>query len=104
MCKEPGIKWITTVLRAAGIKKLQTITLVLPHYAVDAGFTSVLVQREWWDLDLLLVQFWTSRPLRLKFMYKRSDGLKYLEDNVARLLPESRGRGIVSLVNYIPGR
>ena len=102
MRKEPGIKWIPTILRAAGIKDLQTITLVLPHYTVDTGFMSDLIQREWWDLDLLLVQSWTSRPLRLKLMYERSDGLKYLEDNVARLLPGSRGRGIVDLVKCSP--
>lgn len=51
------------------------------------------------SLDSLLVQFWTSHPLRLKLevMYESTRGSRDRGD-VVRLLPEVMKRGIAELV------
>ena len=91
----PSIRWITAVLRTTRVRDLRTISLALQLYP-----TTWLVH-EWIDLDLLLAQSRISHPLRLEVKYQWG-GWEFLEDGVARLLPESTKRGIVDIVHCKP--
>lgn len=89
-------------LHAFDSKDLQQITLRLGgkrhifSYPIDWG----AVCREWYDLDQLLVQFWTSHSIRPTVTYEEGVMGKDMISYVPRLFPELTGRGLVDLVKY----
>jgi len=90
-----GVQWITAALHTAETKNLQRISLVLPLHAIPE--TDL---QEWLALDCLLVQIWTTHLLRPKVTYESETWRDYQADDMATLLPESVGRGIVDLVEH----
>jgi len=49
---------------------LQTIrSKSLEHITIHPAITEDAIFQEWWDLDRLLVQFWTLHPIRLQVNY-----------------------------------
>jgi hypothetical protein len=74
-------------------KDLRQITI--HSYGTFASLIGEAARQEWRNLDRLLVQFWTSRSIRPKIVYREGKGLN---DLVPSLLPELTGRGAVDLV------
>ena len=97
-CGGPDVQWIATTLHTVEPKNLQQISIALPGPALISHTTLETVQREWVDLDCLLVQFWTSHSLRPKVMYEPTKRGRDLRNHVARLLPELTRRGVIDLV------
>jgi len=54
--------------------------------------------RRWMDLDWLLVQFWESRAIRPKIVYRMSREKKGVCEFIGNLLPEITKRGVINLV------
>ena len=102
-CRKPNVKWISAVLRAAQVKNLRSISLVLSRDS--ARITSIweLSHHGWVALDCLLVQLWTSYLLRPKLMYDSTGGGGDLGCDVARLLPDSTRGGIIDIVEGYEG-
>jgi hypothetical protein len=85
----PGAQWITKTILTA--KNLRQISI---HLQVSFGgaIAETLVQ-EWRDLDLLLVQLWTSHSIRpeIKFLYGG-------EDLRRKFLPELTTKGLLDVI------
>ncbi|KAF9780879.1 hypothetical protein BJ322DRAFT_287430 [Thelephora terrestris] len=82
-----GTRWITTTIQTARSEILQQITI----YLYDTWFvTAEETSREWYELDGLLVQLWTSRSI-LPNIVCWNDPKKL----VPSLLPELTRRGFV---------
>jgi hypothetical protein len=95
-CGRSTIRWITTALESIQSKNLQQITATIHPIGAFGNPIEDAVRQEWQDLDHLLVQFWTSRSIRPKFMCERGEnGFRGLAPN---LLPELMRRGLVDLV------
>ena len=89
------IQWITMTLRTAESINLQQISIYSP-----ANFGMPMAEsayREWHNLDHLLLQFWTSRSIRLKIRYKQRNGGN-LRDCIPRFLPELTSKGVVDVI------
>ena len=94
----PSVQWITTTLQTVKSTKLEQITIHSP-----IAFMSTIAEsdyREWGDLDRLLLQFWTSRSIRLKFGCKNGKDGRDFSDTAPRLLPELTSRGTIDLVEW----
>jgi hypothetical protein len=92
----PGVQRVTTALQTVRSKNLQQIAIRL--YARFVNPVEEKVRQEWQDLDRLLVQFWTSRSIRLKIKYEAWEGENSLGALAQSLLPELTRRGAVDLV------
>lgn len=92
-CKSSDVRWITTTLHTVEPQNIQQISLESLHYIPWRE-----TQQEWFDLDTLLVQFWTSHSLRLEVVYESRRGWGDRAETIARLLPEVMRRGIADLV------
>ena len=78
--------------------KLEQITIRSPT-ALARPITESNYQ-EWHDLDRLLLQFWTSRSIRLKIgCISGRDGGDF-RDTASRLFPELTSRGIIDVVEW----
>jgi hypothetical protein len=79
-------------LRTVDLNNIQQVSLELSYRTF-----SETVHQGWLDLDSLLVQFRTSRSLRLKVMHTLTRK-RDRREGVARLLPEVMRRGVADLV------
>ena len=94
----PSVLWIITTLQTAKSTNLRQIT-ILPPFKIGA-WAEERFHQDWKDLDLLLLQFWTSHSIRPEIEYVGKEAGCELGELVPRLLPELTSRGIVDLVKY----
>lgn len=99
-CCQPNAKWIINALQTIKSKDLRQITL-RPDARAFWNTMGETVYREWGDLDRLLVEFRTSRPVRPKLVYE----MVLCEEEDMRgyalsLLPELTGGGHIDLLEY----
>jgi len=86
-------------------RDLQQISIYVPFH-----FTSIRYQetdRQWMDLDRLLVKLWESHAVRTKVMYSAvREEKKAVCEYLGGLLPEMTEKGIIELVgsveSYVP--
>ena len=92
-CESPGIEWVASTLETVTSEHqdFQQISVVINSVFLTDANPSM----GWPDLDRVLVQFWESRSIRTKFLNKCREEAA---DSITRLLPESRTRGIIDLV------
>ena len=83
-------------LQSVKSKNLRQITI--HPYQISANAIEATQQRQWQDLDRLLVQFWTSHSIRPMIKYKARGGEWDFRGLAQSLLPELMGRGLVDLV------
>ena len=97
-CAGPSIQWITVALRTVESKNLQGIAL-WPNTDVFAHIDMVTepILQQWYDLDRLLVQLWTSHSIRPKVTYETGGRRMDMKDHVPHLLPELTKSGVVDL-------
>lgn len=96
-----GIKSLTMALQTAGSENLRRIT-IHPYIITSDDLIEEATLRDWWDLDLLLVQLWASRSVRTQFMYGPDREGKEARDYAPSLLPELTGRGVIDLLKPVP--
>ena len=77
---------------------MQSVSITLSHRVILRALAVESIHQGWLDLDRLLVQFWTSRSLRLKLMYEWIETGKDLNEAVGLVLPELTRRGIIDVV------
>ena len=103
-----NVWWVTTALRTItpNHQDLRHLSIQTPQdpnlagAAADPGQTvGETIDRQWSDLDLLLVQFWELRSIRPEVTYPTGQRMR---DFVGNLLPEITKRGIVDLVAVHP--
>ena len=78
-------------------KNLQQIAIFSYERTPLSAQIKEAVDREWQDLDHLLVQLWTSHSVRLKIMYRREEGEDEARGLAQRLLPELTRRGVIDV-------
>jgi len=83
-------------LQTVKSKNLQSITIHLTTGGLQM-FRKV-ADREWNDVDQLLVQFWTSHSIRTRVVYVAGIRGEDTRGYVSSLLPELTRRGLVDLV------
>ena len=98
-CEGLNVRWITMALQTVLSETLQRIT-VHPGATYRMYPIGEAVRQEWRDLDRLLVQFWTSRPICPKIVYavRKGNLLGGLGRLAPSLLPELTQREAVDLV------
>jgi hypothetical protein len=87
----PAIQQLTMALQTVQSKNLQQITI--RPYNTFTNLNEEAVGQEWRDLDLLLVQFWTSRSIRPKI--KHQVGENDFKVFAPGLFPELTRRGLI---------
>ena len=87
------IGWIHAALRTVKSTNLQRIEIYIGFPSPGSIFWDT-VDREWRDLDRVLVQLWTSHLIRTKILYVETHTGDYLRGR----LPEVIRRGLVDLV------
>jgi hypothetical protein len=92
-CGGPTIQQFTMALQTVQSKNLQQITI--HPYGTFTNLNEETICQEWWDLDRLLVQFWTSRSIRPEFRYEAGKEGKDFKTFAPSLLPELTRRGLV---------
>ena len=92
-CGGLNIQQFTMTLQTVQSKNLQQITI--HPYATFTNMNEETICQEWWDLDRLLVQFWTSRSIRPEFRYEMGREGEDFKAFAPRLLPELTRRGLV---------
>ena len=70
-------------------KDLQRVTIKSRHFQAD--------DREWQDLDRVLVQLWTSRSIRPTIIFSRKSEMEGLKQ---RLLPELTKKEAVDVFEH----
>jgi hypothetical protein len=98
-CGGSNVQRITMALQTVRSKHLRQITI--HPCAASARLSGEPVPQEWQDLDILLVQFWTSHLIRPKIMYDPGKGVNDIRGLAPSLLPELTRRGAVDLVALV---
>lgn len=98
-CRSSNIHWVIAGLRTVESKNLQHITI---HLKTPPGIRNSLDQRDWQDLDQLLVQSWTSHSIRPQLVYSPNSRGEETRNHTPSLLPEMTKRGLLNLVEYSP--
>lgn len=91
--KGSSIRWINTTLQTVKSKSLQHIGIYLLDFFPTVGGAA---QREWLDLDHLLVRFWASYSIRPQVAYVGREW-KDLTDHAPSLLPKLTSRRLIDL-------
>jgi hypothetical protein len=98
-CGESNVQQVTMALQTVQSKHLQRIT-IHPR-AASVRLSAEPAPQEWQDLDILLVQFWTSHSIRPKIMYDPGKGVNDIRGLAPSLLPELARRGAIDLVALV---
>ena len=111
-CYSLRVGWVTSTLETITPKhrNLQWISVRIPRILASVASAAEQGVR-WSDLDLLLVQFYYSRSIRVRISYPQSQTQVRLvgaptstgKDWVAYFFPELTRRGIIDVVKE-PGR
>ena len=84
-----SLQWVNAAIESITSKDLEWVTIASLHILVNYG--------EWWDLDRLLAQLWTSRSIRPTILLSREGGMIGL---VPELLPELTREGVVGVFEH----
>ena len=93
------VHWVIAALRSVESKNLQGITIRLNTATFRDEETD---NREWEDLDQLLVQFWTSHSIRPRLVYSPNSEGRDMREYAPSLLPGLTRGGLVDLVELPP--
>ena len=81
-----SLRWVNAAIESITSKDLEWVTIASLHILVNYG--------EWWDLDRLLAQLWTSRSIRPTVSFSRMSKMIGL---APKLLPELTKKGAVDV-------
>lgn len=92
---DPNIQWIVMSLSTVKSESLQQITITIGLYASFIHPVEASTNREWRDLDHLLIQLWTSRSILPRIKYQKRNGEDKVGELLSELLPKLASRGVV---------
>ena len=91
-----NVQWIVTTLqtvKSANLRRISFRSRVTFTHPVEET-----VRQEWQDLDSLLISFWTSHSICLKFTYAQGGGTGDLGEFGPNLLLKLTNAGIADFV------